>query len=193
MYRSRLTVDPGFLAEYATRRQVESTGVELSNRGGWQSPDLLTDFARDAKCRQVLDELEALIRRFVEAYKGVDRPEGGVSAPFDLEIGNLWANLNGPGDWNAGHHHPGAHISGVFYAQAPEDCGELVVRPPYTFLDVVLDVVTQPSVQPEAGMVLLFPSDVYHYMEPNRGTGTRISYAFNARYRPRSLGGRTFL
>jgi len=193
LFRARLSCDPTFLAEYATQLRSEGPGVALSNRGGWQSDDLRGAFRADPQRHEVLEEIEGLARRFVELYKTVDRPSGAEANPFELEICNLWANLNAPGDWNAAHHHPGAHISGVFYAQAPEGCGDLMLRPPYSFFDVVLDHTEQPSVTPEPGLVVLFPSDVFHHTEPNRGDADRISYSFNARYRPVAGDGKTFL
>lgn len=193
LFRGWLSGDIGYLADYAKRLRGENPGVALSNRGGWQSRDLLADFQSDAQLSKILAQLDALTRRFVEMYKTLGAANGESAAPFALEVCNLWANLNDPGDWNAAHHHPGAHISGVFYAQTPEGCGELMLRPPHSFFDVVLDHVAQPSVQPEAGMVLLFPSDVFHSTEPNRGNVERISFSFNARYRPITPSGHTFL
>lgn len=193
IYRGRLSMDVGFLAKYVEQLRSEGPGVDLSNRGGWQSHDLLAEFQRDERRAPVLAELETLMRQFVESYKTQREGEGAEVHPFELEICNLWANLNGRGDFNATHHHPGAHISGVFYAKAHEDCGQLTLRPPYSFFDVVLDHCAQPSVQPEAGLVVLFPSDVDHSTEPNWGSEERISFSFNARYRPITPSGRTIL
>ncbi len=193
IYRGWLEGDVDFLAEYATRLSAESPGVQLSNRGGWQSDDLLAAFREDPRLAAVLAELEGLTRGFVEAYKRHGLEEGSDVDPFEIELCNLWANLNPPGGFNATHNHPGAHISGVFYAKAPEDCGQLLLRPPYSFFDVMLDRSAQPSVEPEAGLVVLFPSDVDHATEPNRGASERISFSFNARYRPITPGGHTFL
>ncbi len=193
IFRGWLSGDIRMVADHAKRLRKESQGVALSNRGGWQSHNLLADFQTDPHLGQVLAQLESMLRSFVETYKTLESTGDGSAPPFEIEICNLWANLNDPGNWNAAHHHPGAHISGVFYAQAPKDCGDLMLRPPYSFFDVVLDQVDQPSIRPEPGMVVLFPSDVFHSIEPNRGSEERISFAFNARYRPITPSGQVFL
>ena len=192
LYRARVVTDVGFLADYARELRNTTPSAAASNRGGWQSGDLLAEFVEDARRKEVLDELATLARAFVEAYKRTDSPDRPVH-PYAIEICNLWANVNGPGDWNAGHHHPGAHIAGTLYVQAPAGGGSLVLRPPYTFFDVAVDHVAEPSITPEPGMVLFFPADVWHDAEPNRAETDRISFAFNLRYRPRDQSGRTLL
>lgn len=79
------------------------------------------------------------------------------------------------------HNHSGAQVSGVVYLQA-EEGGDLILSDPrgnanrgypLEFKDMMeFDRVT---IKPETGMIVLFPSFVYHEVPPYKGTSRRIA------------------
>lgn len=110
-----------------------------------------------------------------------------------LEITNLWANMNFGKHAHHQHTHPNNHISGVYYAQAEERCGDILFydpRPQAHLMEPQIAEFTPPTMgqyrfKPEAGMMLLFPSWLEHSVEPNLSGRPRVSLAFNVVLRGR--------
>ena len=108
-----------------------------------------------------------------------------------------WANVNGPGDGNICHYHPGSFWSGTYYvadggcADDPSLGGEFemldprgpaagMYAPALKFAgEDGNSVGSAETIRPRPGLLLLFPSWLYHQVRPYRGTGLRISIAFN--------------
>jgi hypothetical protein len=90
--------------------------------------------------------------------------------PGPLRCGH-WFNLMGPGERTSLHTHEedGELLSAVYYVRTPEHCGDLLLEdPPVTV-----------RVRPEAGLMVLFPPDLPHAVEPNGSTAARLAVAFN--------------
>jgi uncharacterized protein (TIGR02466 family) len=105
-----------------------------------------------------------------------------------------WANVNRLGDYHDPHNHPHAYLSGTYYVRVPRSRAtprnRADVRPGcITFYDprvanmTVLrdDPQSEPelTVAPAAGMILLWPSFVMHFVHPNLSDEARISISFN--------------
>lgn len=165
-------------------REAAAPSSQFSNVGGWQSaPDFLDD---PEPCIAALRRHMVMLLRHVMAI-----PTGGDPARIEGQLGIVgWANVNRPGDFNRVHDHPGGHWSGVYYVST----GQLEAEAPFNGAIEFLD--PRPSadspvpgyrtgsalaVDPAAGDFILFPSWVQHYVMPFRGSGERISVAFNAR------------
>ena len=109
----------------------------------------------------------------------------------------MWANISGPGHSNQTHCHTGALWSGVYYVDAGGEKvgGELILEDPRFPMNqmYIPGLVTrnadgeatpsQHAVIPRAGLMVLFPSWLRHSVRPYRGTGERISVAFNIQVR----------
>ncbi len=171
--------------EIAARRSGE-TGVQRSNRGGWHSAD---DFFRreEPGHRLLAESLLEATRAATLRFQG-DAPLGSLV----LEAEG-WINLSHAGALNAPHAHPGWLWSGCYYAQVPELGGASATDGCIEFLDGrtnlrVLSVVDMPflrtkaQVRPVAGLLLLFPAHLMHWVYPFGGAGERVSIAFNARW-----------
>ncbi|CAJ1353135.1 unnamed protein product, partial [Effrenium voratum] len=99
----------------------QSRGRKLSNRGGWQSKDLM-----QLKSEEFLE----LIQLIEDPAKDYAAAQGWTYPSEDPDVRTLvladeiWANINRPGDWNARHTHgsPGNSLfaSGVFYPTVPD-------------------------------------------------------------------------
>ncbi len=112
----------------------------------------------------------------------------------ELVILNCWANINGKFASNAAHNHPNSLLSGAYYVQADAKSGAIVFRDPregavllspplVEFTPWTFQTVRYP---PSAGRMLIFPSWLYHSVEPNLSDGERIGLSFNIGLRPKS-------
>ena len=110
-----------------------------------------------------------------------------------------WINANQKGNFNPPHVHPGNNYSGCYYISFPENSGFihfLDTRPQHRFGSpnpkskegenwyfsknkYDSSIFTYPI---KEGKVVIFPSWLMHYVDPNPTDALRISIAFNARY-----------
>lgn len=131
--------------------------------------------------------LEETIRAAVDQYRR-DHPFDPkhpflrrASGKFGL---NIWAIILKQAGHQVPHIHPGAWLSGVYYPKLPPVIGDNSQagwiefgRPPESYTrDNEPDVI---MIRPEEGLMLLFPSYMYHRTIPFAGDGTRISIAFD--------------
>jgi uncharacterized protein (TIGR02466 family) len=109
----------------------------------------------------------------------------------DLVILNMWANINGKFASNAQHNHPNSLLSGAYYVQANEASGAIVFRDPREGALLLAPPLTEFTpwtfqtvrYAPTPGRMLLFPSWLYHAVEPNRSDEERIALSFNIGFR----------
>ena len=104
-----------------------------------------------------------------------------------------WANVHSKGSYHTRHVHPSSyHLSGVYFIQAPENCGDIVFHDLSRFLGLwgsapePLEWTYQNAesfpVKPEAGLCVLFPAYLMHEVETNRSDGERVGLAFNINF-----------
>ena len=87
------------------------------------------------------------------------------------------------------HSHPNCFFSGVFYVKCPPNCGRAIFIHPareikYTFSNDQVESFNEfnssaHAVDPQENKMIMFPSWVDHYVEPNQSDEDRISIAFN--------------
>ena len=106
--------------------------------------------------------------------------------PDERPLIESWANVNERGDSNALHIHPGNPWSGVYYVATEKDArGEIYFCDPRVEALMSLHPLnpfnaTNPvTLVPEAGLLVVFPSFLYHGVHPYQGSTPRISIAFN--------------
>ena len=104
-----------------------------------------------------------------------------------------WANIHPAGSYHTRHIHPATiHLSGVYYVEAPPNCGDIVFHDLPRFLGLwgtaprtlepTSHNVSKFSVKPEAGLCVLFPAYIMHEVETNRSEGDRVGIAFNINF-----------
>lgn len=171
------------LARLVLEREAASGTVARSNVGGWQSEPDLMSWGGPA--------IQQLGRWIHEGFGQVMRRELGTG-DFTCRLAvTAWANVNRKGDYNRHHTHANNHWSGVYYVQLEPPPAERPAEGAIEFLDPRPAVgvyealgaasVSSWTIQPEPGLMLLFPSWIRHGVLPYAGERPRISVAFNLR------------
>jgi uncharacterized protein (TIGR02466 family) len=171
------------LGEIASRRAKEE-GLAKSNRQGWHSaPDL---FDRKEPGHASLAKM--LLRMMAE----ITRQFAPNTDFANLElVPDGWINVNPKGAYNAPHDHPGCFWSGVYYVHVPHgegDAGLIEFLSPHEVLPhngIIQAGITADKrrIRPSTGTVLIFPSQLMHWVYPNDSDEERVSIAFNGRFR----------
>jgi uncharacterized protein (TIGR02466 family) len=173
------------LRQLILAREISHPSRKVSNAGGWQSA---TDFLGwgAPECAELLKSIQNGVRRACD----LSPAQRALPPGSRTLLLSAWANINRDGAYNRPHVHPGSHWSGVYYVDIgrptpgiptngaiefvdPRNIGAAVAVPGFTFGDPCYFM-------PEPGMMLIFPSWLYHWVMPFRGNGERISIAFNA-------------
>jgi len=117
----------------------------------------------------------------------------GIDYPVNWQI-HAWANINRLGDYHDPHNHPHSYLSGSYYMKVPtgKDAGQrgdarsshitfYDPRPGINMNSIKGDPYIDPehTILPEAGMLLMWPSFLNHFIHPNLSKQTRISLSFN--------------
>lgn len=145
-----------------------------TNRQGWNSEDMaVLDRAEFAPLQQVVRAacVQALAEMNVR------------DVAFHLQS---WINLHDRGGFNFPHVHEGSLLSGSFYLKVPAGSGRFVFRDPRP--GVVHGYVKggvpngygDIHLTPDAGLLVLFPCWLEHFVEPHGSDEPRITIAFNA-------------
>ena len=163
-------------------KEREEPGVRRSNVGGWHSDDVL--FSWDDRA------VEALRQAALGAVQTVVPLMIGGSCDFQVNLAG-WANVSRYGAYNKRHTHPGSQISAVYYVESGSPPNEEVPESgTFEFIDprphaemsaLPGEAIGRPvTVQPLNGRMILFPSWLYHQVNPYLGEDERISISFNA-------------
>lgn len=113
--------------------------------------------------------------------------------PINMEttrLGVVWGNINGKYSYHEQHIHPNSFLSGVYYVNAPKGSGNInFIDPRNSIRSVEMEPnreqpLTDPlrrviEVEPQDGMLLLFPSWLGHEVQQNLTENDRVSIAFN--------------
>jgi tetratricopeptide (TPR) repeat protein len=143
--------------------------IGQSLRGGSQTQRSLLDYP-DPEIQALFQALAAPIRRHIEAVGG-----GG-----GYDFAGAWSVRLNPHGRHADHVHPEGWLSSAFYVRLPEMRGRegwLKFGEPGTPTSPRLE----PGhwVKPEPGLLVLFPSYMWHGTEPFSSAGTRLTCAFD--------------
>ena len=171
-------VDYNKVADECYLEKSKSEGRVLSNKDGWQSNDIYAN--------PKIPNISNLIRT-IETYSKNIFKDYGVRKDINLGIDNSWININPPGSYNKFHVHPGSTLSGVYYAKAPKDSGNILM-----YSNSLMQFINKSyldgdnkntyhyiNYKPSDGRVIIFPAWLPHSVEKNDSKEDRISIAFN--------------
>lgn len=103
----------------------------------------------------------------------------------DFKITTSWFTEVNPEEDSQYHNHDNSFVSGVLYLKTHKDCGDISFR---DFSSTMFNLTVQEyniinskewSYEPKDGLLILFPSKVYHRVNKNKSGQTRNSLAFN--------------
>jgi uncharacterized protein (TIGR02466 family) len=170
------------------KRRDASASIQASNAGGWHSDRAIAEWG-GPEIAEIL-----AIAQSAATQLSADRDGKPVRPAWKVQA---WANVNGPGDSNICHYHPGSVWSGTYYVADggcatdhslggefemldPRGPGPGMYAPALKFAgEDGQSVGSAEVIRPRPGLLFLFPSWLYHQVRPYRGTALRISIAFN--------------
>jgi uncharacterized protein (TIGR02466 family) len=141
-----------------------------------------------------LNDLTKRDPAFADLAKLLARDAGKFAeeAAFDLarkpRLDSLWVNLLKSSGHHSGHIHPHSIISGTFYVEVPAGSGHIRFEDPRLGLmmsapprrkDAPEDLQPFVTVEPRAGLLLMWESWLRHEVLPGTGRGERLSISFN--------------
>jgi uncharacterized protein (TIGR02466 family) len=170
------------LQEYAYELKANNSGRTVTNYGGWQSENL--DYNNE-----IIKPLVQQIYKHVAMMHEIHH----IKDKYIPIIDNIWININSKGGFNRPHLHNDDLFSGVFYLKTPDKCGNIVFSHPaqqhqyhyradYPIVEQWTETNSGIMFQhAQVGKLILFPSWLVHYVEPNLSDEDRISIAFNTK------------
>lgn len=173
------------LEEIIMARESQYHGKSKSNVGGWHSE---IDFHTWPEVGQtdIVETMQSAVSHMVASAAKTSR--------FNLNCNFVsWANINRRGSHNSVHNHCNSHWSGVYYVKVPRfdqddlpRAGDIMFYDPRGAVNMMLhpgQCIDGESIRvsPMEGYLLIFPSWLYHSVNPFNSDVVRISIAFNAR------------
>ena len=168
VFASDLDMDKILKASHSIHSSTES--VVVSNVGGWQSYDNF--IMEDPLLEELFTFQEKCIREYMRDYN---------SCRYTLS--NAWLNINGKGDFNWSHVHPGVQLSCCVYVQNPGSGIDL--EDPRSAVSMLQGFALSPrnyveyNLRPEVGDIIVFPYWLCHKVPPNMTEELRITIASN--------------
>ena len=148
---SQQLIDELYEGAYVCKESVES--AQLSNQGGYQSPSFKWD------------------QFHPEGKKYINNVVGDI---FEFNVEGWWYNINSQGDWNSPHTHPNVDLALVLYLTETDDLLTFVNTHP-----TLNDPMVGYSPHIKKGDILIFPSQLMHFVKQNEREEDRISISMN--------------
>ena len=164
----------------------DPNGRISSNEGGWQSWDFTESICDTNPLKEVKDKILLFAYEAADDYGFVD---------YSLKITNLWININRKNSCNVVHTHPGAILSGAYYAQVPSCChGPLSLLKPFDQIHIKESWGNGMNINrahkndfnddeydyyPKEDSCVIFPDNLMHSVHKNSSEEDRISISFN--------------
>jgi uncharacterized protein (TIGR02466 family) len=172
-----LTIDAIDIQKFCYELNNKDSGKQISNIGGWQSNNIKLSECLPKLYYEIKERLDELY--FYFEFKD----------DLSVKIDNSWVNINKKHNFNAPHDHSYGLFSGVYYVKAEQYMGDIVFMNPCSSQGICIDShiikTSNPfnsnisRLTPKTGMLILFPTWVKHYTEPNQTEEDRISISFN--------------
>ena len=170
-----LNQDLSVLAKFSRKYAQDRPSAHVSNKGGYQSPNLDLN----------IPELQSLREQTMRCFNQL---KAKFFYKASLSIGNMWLNINSPNSYNQIHNHPRSCFASSFYVSVPKNSGNII------FYNYEIDNYMVPkgitkhvvynsegwSLPVENNSLYVFPGWLKHGVEPNISKEDRISISINA-------------
>lgn len=175
-------LNTSLLSSIYAERDKDAKGISRSNfteLGGWHSQNDL----------HKKDAYAGLVGHINSSTAQLSK-DLGYDPAYEIRIGTMWSIINPPGSSNRAHVHPGCLWSGVYYIHASDDAGRIEFIEPRTahLMNQARyapgktrpkDCWTKVRFTPTPGKMIIFPSWLYHAVDPNMSKGDRVIISFN--------------
>ena len=153
-------VDELYQGAYRFKEKYKS--VKVSNQGGYQTPTLEWEIFHLAGKEYINNVVSKILK--------------GEDSPYyeNFKVSEWWYNINSQGHWNTPHIHPFSLLSLVLYLTDSD--GLLTFLNPHAQRAIHTQ---NTSINAKKGDIVIFPSDLYHYVLPNTREEDRISISMN--------------
>ena len=162
----------------------DAAGVRWSDEHryqGYTSYASLNDLTRR-------DPAFADLARILTRHANSFAKDCGFNQSRKPRLDSLWVNLLRGAGHHSAHIHPHSILSGTLYVEVPQGSGAIrfedprlpmMMAAPKRDSDAPDELQTFATVEPRAGMLLLWESWLRHEVLPGRGRGERLSVSFN--------------
>ena len=166
------------MEEYIKKQmELDSKGKKASNINGWHSENF------NLKDEEVVFFINTISIKIKKAMEDM----GWDLKKNKIEIPNIWSIINKRGSSNAMHIHSNSYISAAYYVKAPEKCGDIVFYDPRQSRLIRKPKISklnslngeEVNIKPTDGLLVLFPSYLYHSVNENLSNEERIVISFN--------------
>ena len=180
--------DDALLGELAHSIRVLAEDDEAGRR--WSSEHLYSGYTSYASLNDLpkrdpaFGELARLLTRHAATFAN----DCGFDLARKPRLDSLWVNLLKSSGHHSGHIHPRSMISGTFYVEVPKGSGvirfedprlPLMMASPRRAEDAPAELQPFRTVEPRAGLLLMWESWLRHEVLPGTGRGERLSISFN--------------
>jgi uncharacterized protein (TIGR02466 family) len=167
-------VDNAEVKSFAYNLQETNQGRTVSNYNGFQSQDI-----KSGDC-PAIDRLVKLLNDEMNTCAN----QVGMT---NLEIQNIWININPPSSYNHLHNHVGSVLSGVYYVDATPEQGNIQFERndndeyhiPTKVAKETYYTSTRATYAGKTNALYIFPSWLKHSVQGNKSNNDRISISFN--------------
>ncbi len=169
---------PSFLADLAAalgaRHRLAGHPIGQSTRGGGEAA-LDARFAEEPAIRGFFEAVREPIARHIAVLGQGERP---------FRIAGAWSVRLRPGGFHANHVHPRGWISSAFYVALPSVVEDAAAQAGWLKFGqpgppTLPALAPEHFVRPEPGLLVLFPSHLWHGTVPFGGDEPRLSIAFD--------------
>ena len=158
-------------------QSINPMGIAKSNLLGWHSNDFNLE---DEEPRYFINSISS-------SLNSVFNDMGWDLKKQEVKITSMWSIINKKDASNAQHIHSNNYISAAYYVKSAKDCGDIVFHDPRSVTTFRHPKILKSnklnsnisSIQPKEGLLVLFPSYLYHSVDLNKSDEERIVISFN--------------
>ena len=173
--------DPALLSDLA--HSIRSLAVEDGAGKKWSREHRYAGYTSYAS----LDDLSRRDPAFADLSKVLTRhavnfaQNSGLNLEHKPKLDSLWVNLLKSSGHHSGHIHPHSIISGTLYVEVSRSSGAIRFEDPRLPLMMAAPTRAETfvTVEPRAGLLLMWESWLRHEVLPGTGKGERLSISFN--------------
>ena len=156
----QLLVEDLYKNAYHCRDNIK--GVQVSNVKGYQSPCFNWESFHPSGITCIKSIVDDILKDNI--YK-------------DFKVEGWWYNINPKGAFNKPHTHPYSDLALILYLTDSHEC--LSIMNPFTHLRPKLGIVQNKVIDGRKGDIIIFPSDIIHFVTPHEEETDRVSISMN--------------